>query len=79
MVPLNLSPLYSRDSYPNRFWYLEYNTTEWIIFMSELVLAGNELAHFMLEKLPRSLPGATIIGQFLPDNTFSFFLTSPRP
>ena len=60
MLPLNLTPLYSNNSYPNIFWDLERNTTEWNIFMSELVLAGNEIASLMLGNLPPSLPGAKI-------------------
>lgn len=69
MLPLNLTPLYSRDSYPNIFWDLERNTTEWNIFMAELVLSGNEIASLMLANLPRSLPGATI-GLF---NSYALF------
>lgn len=60
MLPLNLTPLYSRDSYPNIFWDLERNTTEWNIFMTELVRAGNEIAALMLAALPPSLPEAHI-------------------
>jgi hypothetical protein len=64
MIPLNLVPLYAADSYPNIFFDLERNTTEWNIFMSEFVLAGNEIASLMLANLPSTLPGAKI-GQLL--------------
>ncbi|KAK0198889.1 SGNH hydrolase-type esterase domain-containing protein [Armillaria mellea] len=39
MVPLNEVILYAADSYPNRYFSDARNTTEWSVFMRELVLA----------------------------------------
>ncbi|KAL4254644.1 SGNH hydrolase superfamily protein [Abortiporus biennis] len=60
MIPLDRTILYSADSYPNRFWTAERNTTEWNVFMSELVAAGNELQKLMLQNLAPTLPGAHV-------------------
>ncbi|KAG1736687.1 carbohydrate esterase family 16 protein [Suillus paluster] len=60
ILPLDLTILYSKDSYPNTYWDLERNTTEWNVFMKELVLGGNEITSLMLEALVPTLPGAHI-------------------
>ncbi|PFH51606.1 carbohydrate esterase family 16 protein [Amanita thiersii Skay4041] len=60
MVPLDRLPLYSADSYPNKFWTAARNTTEWSVFMKEMVLTGNELARVMLTALPSELPHSHI-------------------
>ncbi|KAF5354174.1 hypothetical protein D9756_007087 [Leucocoprinus leucothites] len=55
MVPLELTPLYSADSWPNRYWHLERNTTEWSVTVRELVLSGNALTKLMLGNLASKL------------------------
>ncbi|KAJ8080495.1 hypothetical protein PM082_017328 [Marasmius tenuissimus] len=55
MIPLEQVPTYTPGSYPNRFWFAERNTTEWSVFMRELVLSGNELTRLMLESLVPTL------------------------
>ncbi|OJA13745.1 hypothetical protein AZE42_01547 [Rhizopogon vesiculosus] len=60
ILPLDLTILYSNYSYPNRYWYAERNTTEWNVFMKELVRAGNEITSLMLEAAIPKLPGAHI-------------------
>ncbi|EAU86697.1 GDSL lipase/acylhydrolase [Coprinopsis cinerea okayama7 len=60
MVPLETIPLYAPNSYPNRYWTAERNTTEWSVFMRELVLSGNELTKIKLEALAPKLRGANI-------------------
>ncbi|TFK24006.1 GDSL lipase/acylhydrolase [Coprinopsis marcescibilis] len=60
MVPLETIPLYAPDSYPNRYWTAERNTTEWSVFMRELVLSGNELTKLKLQALAPSLRDAKI-------------------
>ncbi|KAJ3485850.1 hypothetical protein NLI96_g4673 [Meripilus lineatus] len=60
MIPLQHVPLYSADSYPNRFWTAPRNTTEWSVFMTELVNSGNEIAKLMLQDLPSTLRAAHI-------------------
>lgn len=60
MIPLQNTILYAPDSYPNRFWNTERNTTEWAVFMTELVLSGNKLAELMLRALAPTLKGAHI-------------------
>ena len=60
MIPLQHTVLYSPDSYPNRFWTAERNTTEWSILMTEMVNAGNALSRALLEILAPTLPGAHV-------------------
>ena len=60
MIPLETTPLYAPDSYPNRYWTAQRNTTEWSVFMTELTRAGNALSRLMLKDLAPQLPGAHI-------------------
>ncbi|KAG1765727.1 carbohydrate esterase family 16 protein [Suillus placidus] len=60
MLPLDLTILYSNYSYPSRYWDLERNTTEWNVYMKELVRAGNEITSLMLDALVPTLPDAHI-------------------
>ncbi|KAJ6540781.1 GDSL lipase/acylhydrolase [Mycena sp. CBHHK59/15] len=60
MIPLELTILYSANSYPNRYWAFERNTTEWSILMTEMVLSGNKLTQLMLQALVPTLSGAHI-------------------
>ncbi|KAF5329615.1 hypothetical protein D9619_009247 [Psilocybe cf. subviscida] len=60
MIPLELTVLYSPNSYPNTFWKAQRNTTEWSVFMSEMVASGNTLTKLMLQALAPSLPDAHI-------------------
>ncbi|KAF7790330.1 hypothetical protein EIP86_001285 [Pleurotus ostreatoroseus] len=63
MIPLQKTILYSADSYPNRFWTAERNTTMWSISMTEMVQTGNDISKLMLQALPATHPGAHI-GRF---------------
>lgn len=60
ILPLDLTILYSNYSYPNTYWNLERNTTEWNVYMKELVRAGNEITSLMLDALVPTLPDAHI-------------------
>lgn len=60
MVPLNEVILYAPNSYPNRYFNEARNTTEWSVFMRELVLSGNALSRAMLQALVPEVPGAHI-------------------
>ncbi|KZV88125.1 carbohydrate esterase family 16 protein [Exidia glandulosa HHB12029] len=60
MIPLQLTQLYSADSFPNRFWHFERNTTEWAVFMTELTTAGNAISKLMLQALAPSLRDSRI-------------------
>ncbi len=60
MVPLNEVILYAPDSYPNRYFNEARNTTEWSVFIRELVLSGNALSRAMLQALVPEVPGAHI-------------------
>jgi hypothetical protein len=60
MIPLETVPIYSANSYPNRFWTLPRNTTEWSLFMREMVLSGNQLTKLLLQDLAPKLPGAHV-------------------
>ena len=55
MIPLETTPLYAPDSYPNRYWTAQRNTTEWSVFMRELTLTGNALSELMLKALAPKL------------------------
>ena len=58
MIPLETTPLYAADSYPNRYWTAQRNTTEWSVFMKELTTSGNAIAKLMLQALAPTLHGA---------------------
>ena len=60
MIPLQKTILYGADSYPNRYWTAERNTTEWSVFMTEMVNAGNALSRALLQLLAPTLPGAHV-------------------
>lgn len=60
MVPLQETSLYSADSYPNMYWDAPRNTTEWSVFMREMVNSGNALSKALLQLLAPSLEGAHI-------------------
>ena len=60
MIPLEDTILYSNDSYPNKFWNFQRNTTEWSLFMTELTTAGNSLAKLMLQVKAIALSDAHI-------------------
>ncbi|EJD37627.1 hypothetical protein AURDEDRAFT_199603 [Auricularia subglabra TFB-10046 SS5] len=60
MIPLELTPMYSRNAYLNYIWQAERNTTAWNIGMLELTTAGNALSLLFLRNLAPTLPGAHI-------------------
>ncbi|KAK0436820.1 carbohydrate esterase family 16 protein [Desarmillaria tabescens] len=60
MVLLNEVILYAPDSYPNLYFSGARNTSEWSVFMRELVLSGNTLSRAMLQALVPDVPGAHI-------------------
>ncbi|KIJ26846.1 carbohydrate esterase family 16 protein [Sphaerobolus stellatus SS14] len=60
MIPLNLVPLYQANSYPNKYWDEQRNTTEWNVFMKELVASGNMLTELMLANLAPTLRDSNI-------------------
>lgn len=60
MIPLNSTILYAPESYPNKYFTNPRNTTEWSVFMRELVLSGNALSRLMLHALVSESPGAHI-------------------
>ena len=60
MIPLETTPLYSTNSYPNRYWTAQRNTTEWSVFMAELTTSGNAIAKLLLQNLAPTLHGAHI-------------------
>ncbi|KAL5511906.1 hypothetical protein ACEPAH_5124 [Sanghuangporus vaninii] len=76
MIPLEKTVLYSNISYPNRYYTLERNSTEWSIFMTELTTTGNALSKLMLEQYASSLPGAHI-GLFDSHSLFSDIISNP--
>ncbi|CAK5268339.1 unnamed protein product [Mycena citricolor] len=60
MIPLELTILYNANSYPNRFWAFERNTTEWSILMMEMTRSGNRMTQLMLQALAPTLKDAHI-------------------
>ncbi|KAF8516085.1 carbohydrate esterase family 16 protein [Gautieria morchelliformis] len=60
MVPLDRVPLYSSNSYPNKYWTEQRNSTEWNVFMKELVAAGNSISELMLANLAHTLPDSHV-------------------
>ena len=68
MIPLETVPLYSADSYPNRYWTAQRNTTEWSVFMKELTTSGNAIARLQLQALTPTLHGAHFGKPALPED-----------
>ena len=60
MLPLQDTVLYSADSYPNRYWTEERNSTNWHVFMTELTNTANNLNELKLLALLPYLPGAHV-------------------
>lgn len=60
MVPLQHVPMYTPDAYYSRFWTAPRNSTEWSLFITELVLSGNALTKLMLKDLAPTLPDAHV-------------------
>jgi len=77
MIPLDKTILYSANSYPNRYWTHPRNTTEWNVFMGELVATGNELQRLKLAALAPSLKGAHL-GIFDSHALFSDMIIHPQ-
>ncbi|PIL25384.1 hypothetical protein GSI_13274 [Ganoderma sinense ZZ0214-1] len=77
MVPLETTPLYSADSYPNKYWTAQRNTTEWSVFMKELTTAGNAIARLQLQLLAPTLDGAHL-GFFDSHSLFADIYKNPQ-
>ncbi|KDQ55497.1 carbohydrate esterase family 16 protein [Jaapia argillacea MUCL 33604] len=60
MIPLQNTILYSANSYPNRYWTAERNTTAWNVQMTEVTNAGNAISRLLLRGLAPALPGAHV-------------------
>ena len=58
MIPLEKTILYSADSFPNFYWDLPRNTTEWNLFITEMSQAGNAISRLMLENKAKNLTDA---------------------
>ncbi|KAA1477925.1 GDSL lipase/acylhydrolase, partial [Dentipellis sp. KUC8613] len=76
IIPLERLPLYSVDSYPNRYWTQPRNTTDWHLFISELAVSGNQISKLLLQTLPASVPGAHV-GLFDSHSFFNNLLDHP--
>ncbi|KAG6864112.1 hypothetical protein C0991_012434 [Blastosporella zonata] len=76
MIPLQNTILYSADSYPNRYWTAERNTTQWSNFMTEMSLSGNAITKLMLTALAPTLRDAHI-GIFDSHALFTDMYTHP--
>ncbi|KAG5716240.1 GDSL esterase/lipase [Termitomyces sp. T112] len=76
MIPLEKTPLYSTDSYPNRYWSAQRNTTQWSNSMTELTLSGNALTKLLLTALAPTLPDSHI-GYFDSHALFTDMYTNP--
>ncbi|EJD34821.1 GDSL lipase/acylhydrolase [Auricularia subglabra TFB-10046 SS5] len=60
MIPLELTPLYSPDGHPNRYWNHKRNATEWSTSMRNLVTEGNSHSLFLLQLMAALLHDARI-------------------
>jgi len=60
MLTLDKTILYSNYSYPNVYWTEQRNTTEWNVFMKEIVMAGNMMTDYMLRETVTQMPGAHV-------------------
>ncbi|KAF8066945.1 GDSL lipase/esterase [Lyophyllum atratum] len=76
MIPLEATPLYASQTYPNFYWSAQRNTTEWNIFIRELVLSANALTKLMLQDLAPKLPDAHV-GLFDTHGLFTDMFENP--
>ena len=76
MIPLQHTILYSSNSYFTHYWTAQRNSTEWSVFITELVLAGNALSKFMLQDIVPKLPGAHV-GLFDSHALFTDIINNP--
>ncbi|KIJ69630.1 carbohydrate esterase family 16 protein [Hydnomerulius pinastri MD-312] len=60
LIPLDKTILYNSNSYPNRYWTAERNSSDWEVLMRELTRSGNAITNLMLEALAPRLPDAHI-------------------
>ena len=77
MINLENVPLYAPDSWPNRFWTAQRNTTEWSVLMRELTVSGNAIARLMLQALAPTLHGAHLGAPPFPSGPTIHLLTRP--
>ncbi|KAF9450392.1 carbohydrate esterase family 16 protein [Macrolepiota fuliginosa MF-IS2] len=77
MIPLETIPLYSPNSWPDKYWHIQRNTTEWSIIIRELVLSGNALIKLMLQALAPKLTGAHVAGVFDSHSLFTDMHNNP--
>ncbi|KAI0657945.1 hypothetical protein C8Q70DRAFT_250112 [Cubamyces menziesii] len=77
MIPLEHAPMYTPESYPNRYWTGPRNTTAWSVFMAELTRSGNAIAELMLKDLAPQLHGAHL-GLFDSHALFTDMLNHPQ-
>ena len=75
MIPLEDVILYNNNSYPNKFWNFERNTTEWSVFMNELTSSGNALSKLMLQVKAIALPDTHIGPSKSPPSHMGGFMT----
>ena len=80
MIPLELVPLYRKDTAPFQSWPEPHNQTEWSLNIRELTQAGNEIARLMLQNLGRELAGSHIGKKTILLHTFqrTYSCTLPR-
>ncbi|KAI0077017.1 carbohydrate esterase family 16 protein [Panus rudis PR-1116 ss-1] len=76
MIPLERTILYAPNSYPNGYWDLERNTTEWSLTMKELTTSGNALAKLMIQDVVPTLKGAHV-GLFDSHALFTDMIANP--
>ncbi|KAF9528819.1 GDSL lipase/acylhydrolase [Crepidotus variabilis] len=77
IINLEKVPLYATDSWPNRYWNAQRNTTEWSVFMRELTLSANALTSLQLQALAPTLQGAHI-GIFDSHSLFVDMYNNPK-
>ncbi|KAI0047891.1 carbohydrate esterase family 16 protein [Auriscalpium vulgare] len=76
LLPEERLPLYTVDSWPNRYWDTVRNTTAWHLSITELTAAYNAIAKLLLAALPATHPGAHI-GLFDSYGLFTDILNRP--
>ncbi|KAK7443477.1 hypothetical protein VKT23_015651 [Stygiomarasmius scandens] len=77
VIPLQLVPIYTPESYPNKYWTAERNTTEWSLVMEQFACTVTGLATFMLRDLVPTLPGAHV-GVFDTYSLYSDMYENPQ-
>ncbi|KAI0630857.1 GDSL lipase/acylhydrolase [Trametes polyzona] len=77
MIPLELTPMLSREGFDIPDWTAPKNSTAWYLFTKEVTTAGNKIGELLLKDLAPTLPGAHL-GLFDAHSLFADMYAHPE-